>query len=133
MENAGAAVATNVRVETVDRLMSIHGFHRLDFLKIDVEGSDFDVLLGAKSALSSGAIRCVQFEYGSSWKLSGHTLCAAVRFLESYGYACYLITPRGLCPYDFRMYGELFVYANFVAFDKTCVSWAEGMRREACG
>lgn len=42
-----------VEVSTVDREVSAHGLARLDFLKIDVEGFELDVIDGAAQAIAS--------------------------------------------------------------------------------
>ena len=41
-----------VRVETIDELVGGEGLKRLDFVKLDVEGSEVDVLEGARSAIA---------------------------------------------------------------------------------
>ena len=41
------------------------GIDRIDFLKIDVEGSEYKVLKGFERALQSNTIHCIQFEYGA--------------------------------------------------------------------
>ena len=52
----------DVEVETVDRYCSTHGIDRIDFLKIDVEGFEDDVLDGATSMLKDHRIGFVLFE-----------------------------------------------------------------------
>ena len=52
----------DVEVETVDRYCSTHGIERIDFLKIDVEGFEDDVLEGATSMLKDHRIGFVLFE-----------------------------------------------------------------------
>jgi FkbM family methyltransferase len=36
----------------------------VDFLKLDIEGMEYDALIGLKGALSDGKIQVIQFEYG---------------------------------------------------------------------
>ena len=52
----------DVDVDTVDRYCSTHGVERIDFLKIDVEGFEDEVLNGATSMLKSHKIGFVLFE-----------------------------------------------------------------------
>ncbi len=40
------------------------GIERIDFLKIDVEGGEYDVLMGFSDMLGRGTIGLIQFEYG---------------------------------------------------------------------
>ena len=52
----------DVEVDTVDRYCSTRGIDRIDFLKIDVEGFEDDVLKGATSMLKDHRIGFVLFE-----------------------------------------------------------------------
>ena len=52
----------DVDVDTVDRYCSTHGVERIDFLKIDVEGFEDEVLQGATSMLKNLNIGFVLFE-----------------------------------------------------------------------
>lgn len=53
-----------VDVRTVDDVMQEEGIDFVHFLKIDVEGHDFEVLKGARQALSSSRIAIIQVEVG---------------------------------------------------------------------
>ena len=52
----------DVEVDTVDRYCSTHSVERIDFLKIDVEGFEDEVLKGATSMLKNHKIGFVLFE-----------------------------------------------------------------------
>ncbi|MDA0204994.1 MAG: FkbM family methyltransferase [Acidobacteria bacterium] len=54
----------SVEVETLDAFCRRKGIDRIDYLKIDAEGSDLDVLLGAQRLLSDGSIYMVECECG---------------------------------------------------------------------
>jgi FkbM family methyltransferase len=47
---------------TIDGYCNSHNISRIDFLKIDVEGFEYDVLKGASQMLTKKAIGCIQFE-----------------------------------------------------------------------
>jgi FkbM family methyltransferase len=53
-----------VAVETLDRWSGSVGLDRIDFLKIDTEGHDLDVLRGGVKRLASGAVGIVEVEAG---------------------------------------------------------------------
>ncbi len=56
-------VSHAVEVTTIDAYMAKAGIDVIDFLKIDTEGFDINVLRGAKGALDKGAIKTIQFEF----------------------------------------------------------------------
>ncbi len=56
-------VSHTVEVTTIDAYMAKTGTGIVDFLKIDTEGFDINVLRGAKGALDRGAIKAIQFEF----------------------------------------------------------------------
>ena len=56
-------VSHTVQTTTLDAYMASNGIEQIDFLKIDTEGFDINVLRGATGALSRGAIKAIQFEF----------------------------------------------------------------------
>lgn len=54
-----------VEIQTVDGFLSENAIDRIDFLKIDAEGYDLEVLKGAEQALRGGRIRLVTGRSGS--------------------------------------------------------------------
>jgi len=59
-ENAFKTVLT--RVSTVDRFCQENSIARIDIMKIDVEGFELEVLLGAQGMLVNGKISVIQLE-----------------------------------------------------------------------
>lgn len=53
----------SIKTKTVDQILEEEGIGIVDFLKIDVEGHELKVLRGADTALKSGRIRMIQFEF----------------------------------------------------------------------
>ncbi|MBK8024283.1 MAG: FkbM family methyltransferase [Chloroflexi bacterium] len=56
-----------VKVDTLDDYCARNAVESIDYLKIDVEGYEMEVMLGAESLLSSGQIGLIHFEYGDQW------------------------------------------------------------------
>lgn len=54
--------AVSVRVETLDGYCQRQGIDMIDFLKVDTQGNDLNVLRGAQGLLSSGSIHFVAVE-----------------------------------------------------------------------
>lgn len=93
LDSAGGAA---VPITTLDRVMFERKVPRLDFLKIDVEGMEFEVLLGARESLAtSGPL--VYFET----LLQGDDSLGASRFariqhlLQSHGYELFAVNRAG--------------------------------------
>ena len=77
---AAGAGALPIQIETIDAVLGDNG---AAVLKIDVEGSELQVLRGAQCALKSGRIRHVVFEdFGGGGS-------EAAQLLESFGYRVY--------------------------------------------
>ncbi|TCT04601.1 FkbM family methyltransferase [Aquabacter spiritensis] len=110
------AKAVAVPVTTLDIEMQTRGVERIDFLKIDAEGFDLNVLRGAAGYLGGQRIRVLQFEYNAPWALAGGTIQAAFRLLEGNGYKVRLLMRDGLFIVNPAMAGEYFRYGNYVAY-----------------
>ncbi|NBD18239.1 MAG: FkbM family methyltransferase [Cyanobacteria bacterium] len=109
------AIPKLVKTITLDDEISTRNYNYIDFLKIETEGWDLNVLRGAASLLDQKKIGVIQFEYGSGWLKAGNTLAAAYSLLESYGYQVFLLKSSGLHILDYSLYGDFFRYSNFVA------------------
>ncbi len=124
-ESARGAVA--VGVTTLDH--EANSWPLIDLLKIDAEGYDALVLAGARGLLERHGICVLTFEYNESWRRSGSTLGATLRFLDDLGYTCCLVSPNGLRAFDYELWGEFFEYANFAAFRREDRALVESLLR----
>ena len=91
----------------------------IDFLKLDVEGAEYDALLGFKNTIKHGAIKAVQFEYGYINISTKKLLVDYYNFFEANGYIVGKIFPKLV---EFRKYHfkyEDFIGPNFIAVKKT--------------
>jgi FkbM family methyltransferase len=85
-----------VEVETLDRMCSLHQINKIDFLKIDVEGNELNVLKGAKELLDHHKVTVVQFEYGATFPDAGVLLYDVMRLLTAAGYVLFRLYYQGL-------------------------------------
>lgn len=79
---------TSCQVEcvTIDSLFSELGLSKIDYLKIDTEGAEFDILKGSESTLKNQKIDYVQIEYGGTYQDAGYTLSDIVSYMNGFGY-----------------------------------------------
>eukprot|EP00808_Paulinella_micropora_P014227 g76763.t1 len=78
-----------VEITTVDKLLEQEKIDRVDFLSIDAEGHDSQVIEGMKHSLSHAKIRVFEFEYNifGMWKIVD--LDKVVDKLDMYNYECF--------------------------------------------
>lgn len=82
-----------IRVEPLDDIFTNGPFKgEIDFLKIDVEGADYEVLKGADKLLTEKKIKFIQVEHSDHIKLSGHSWAELVEYVRSKGYDVYDFT-----------------------------------------
>jgi FkbM family methyltransferase len=80
----------------LDAYCRTRGIKKIDFMKIDVEGGDLEVLLGAEGLLRQRAVRFVQFEYNHRWVFSRAFLRDVFELVGPYGYSVGKLTPTGV-------------------------------------
>jgi len=102
-----------------DDFVREHAIEQIDFLKIDIEGAEYDALLGFEETIKQGKIKAVQFEYGYINITTKKLLIDFYAFLEKYGYVLGKIFPKKV---EFRKYEykyEDFLGPNFIAIKKS--------------
>lgn len=93
---------------TVRRLDSL--FEEIDFLKIDVEGLEFEVL----QSLGDIRPKIIQFEYNHHHLLRGQSLYSIASLLS--GYRLYRLLPHGLMEVDpTKAVHNVYMFSNVVA------------------
>ena len=80
--NAGNEVTKRtINIITLDEYIQKNNLEFIDFIKIDVEGYEPEVIFGAANSLKLGIINCIQFEYGGTWQNSNYKLTDVLQFL----------------------------------------------------
>ncbi len=101
---------------TLDTFCEEQGIREIDFLKIDTEGAELDVLRGAASLFRARRIRILQFEYGGTYLDSRITLKQIWELLRESSYSVFRIIPEGLLHVpQWRDALENYRYANYIA------------------
>ncbi|NET44185.1 FkbM family methyltransferase [Okeania sp. SIO2B3] len=116
-----------ILLTTLDAYCQRWQIKRINFLKIDVEGSELDVLKGATKMLQSGKIDYLQFEYGNTFKDAGISLKAVFEFLQQYRYSLFKILPNQLdYKPEFLPADEDWQWCNFLAVNERFISGVLG-------
>jgi FkbM family methyltransferase len=111
--------AVRVPVVTLDGFFAEEGrrfpFSEIDFLKIDTEGYEYNVLVGARETIRRMRPRFVQLEFNWHQLFSGHSLWVLSELLP--GYATHQLLPYGRRLYRVdpkRPESNFYYYSNFV-------------------
>ena len=118
-----------VLVTTLDRYCNTLEIQRINFIKIDVEGGEMEVIQGAEEFLSKGKIDYIQFEYGGTYLDAKITLEEVFTLLNKYRYSLFKIQPSQLeyIP-NFSSKHENFQYSHFLAVNERLVSKVLGIK-----
>ncbi len=111
-------VSVDVEVSTLDLFLKDQSFDRIDFLKIDTEGFEMDVLNGATHALAKDQIGVIQFEFNALHIGRRQFL---VDFMERLpGHRLYRLLSDGMVALDkLKPYErEIFAFQNIVAIPR---------------
>ena len=112
----GSFYIIDIPVMTLDYYCKSKSIDKIDFLKIDVEGAEYEVLSGATELLKGGKINNIQFEYGNTYPDSGATLKSIYELLTPYKFSLARILPTELLPVK-EWFDKLegFRYSNYLA------------------
>lgn len=104
-----------IQVKTLDDYCRDQEIGGIDFLKIDTEGAEMDVLLGGVGMFARGRILAAQFEYGATWLDARRQLRDVFEFLEGMPYAVGKLMPGGYMLIDrYQPMLDSFNYSNWV-------------------
>jgi FkbM family methyltransferase len=112
-----------------DDFLKEQNIDMVDFLKIDVEGAEYDALLGFENSFKQGKIKAVQFEYGYINISTKKLLIDFYTFFEAHHYMVGKIFPRNV---EFRKYQfkhEDFIGPNFIAVKKSEIGLINLLRK----
>ena len=91
---------------------------KVNIIKIDVDGFDFEVIQGFKEVIKNDK-PCIQFELSKWWLKMGYTLKQAQTFFEDLDYELFYMTDDGFKSFDFIIPDSLFITMNIFAKPKS--------------
>ncbi len=105
-----------VSISTLDHFCQENSIEHIDLVKIDTEGEEYRILVGASNMLEKGAISAIQFEYGGCYEDSKCKLEDVYNMLRSFHYAIYRLLPNGKTQItEWNPSLENFQYSNYIA------------------
>jgi FkbM family methyltransferase len=107
-----------ISIETLDDFCKNENIEEIDFLKIDTEGNEYAVLLGAKEMLQQNKVSVIQFEFNEMNVIS-RVFLKDFYGLISNNFNFYRLQKNALMPLGhYKSHNEIFVWHNLVAVNK---------------
>jgi FkbM family methyltransferase len=106
---------TNIELIKGDDFLIENNITNLDFLKIDIEGAEYDALMGFEKYIARGAIKIIQFEYGYLNISSKKLLIDFYQFFEKHNYKVGKIFPEIVEFREYELKYEDFLGPNYLA------------------
>lgn len=113
------SIVTTGLVRHPESYLKYYDINYIDYLKIDTEGHEYEVLLGFSSLLEQGKIACIQFEYGFINVLTRHLMIDFYKLLEPYGYVIGPLTPTCVDFRNYTIFKEDFQGPDYIAVHKS--------------
>ena len=104
-----------IKIQKIDDFCKRNRIRKIDFLKLDTEGHEFNILNGAKNMIENNSIRFIQFEFGGC-NIDSRTYFQDFFYLLTEKYYIYRILKNELFRIDsYKEIYELFLTTNFLA------------------
>lgn len=113
--HGGSAWAEKVKVQRLDTYLANNEIERVDLLKIDTEGFEYEALLGLGNYLKNGSIHTIQMEFNEMNVMSRRYFKDFWDMLRDY--EIFRLLPHGMLKIDVYspLYCEIFAFQNVIA------------------
>lgn len=109
--------SSEINIDTVDEYCCTQNIDRIDFMKIDTEGFEYNVLSGAKEMIKTGKISFIQFEFNEMNIVNRIFLKDFYELLP--GYEFFRIKRNSIFPLnEYSSKEEIFIIQNLLAVKK---------------
>jgi FkbM family methyltransferase len=109
----------DIEIDELGSFCTQNNISTIDFIKIDTEGNEYAVLLGAKQMLCENKIQIIQFEFNEMNVVSRVFLKDFYDLLLN-NYKIYRLHKNKLFPMEtYHAHNEIFVWHNLVAVNRT--------------
>ncbi|MBT3209366.1 MAG: FkbM family methyltransferase [Bacteroidetes bacterium] len=106
------------------------GLDEIDFVKLDLEGAEYDAIVGFRNLLERKRIKVIQFEYGYINISTKKLLIDFYTLLNEFGYLVGKIFPKIVEFRDYNFMHEDFIGPNFIAVNKNEKELIESFKKK---
>lgn len=111
-------ISVKIVLDSLDEFCNNYKIDSIDFLKIDTEGNELDVLKGGIKMINEGKIKIIQFEFNEMNIISRVFLKDFYQILKDY--RIYRLSEKRLIPlYQYDSTNEIFKFQNMLAIHHT--------------
>lgn len=118
----GVPAQYEIEIRTIDAFAENHRIEHIDLLKIDTEGCEYDILLGASNIIGAGRVKLIQFEFNEMNVISRVLFRDFLNLLRDF--VLFRMLRGGIIRlHEYRpIENELFGYQNILAIHKPYLS-----------
>ena len=107
--------STEVEQDTIDNIIEKKDIKKINFLKLDIEGFEWQALQGTRKALKSNMIDYIQLEYNGTWIDGGGSIKKIFDLCKLNKYDLFIITKNHLLSIpSYHMVLDDFYYCNLL-------------------
>lgn len=103
-----------VETTTVNDYCIENGIPYIDFVKIDAEGGDYDILVGCVVMMAHSKIRFIQIEYGGHYKVANKKFLDVIKIASVLDYKVYSFTGDNYNEVRHEDFIEDYHYENYI-------------------
>lgn len=112
-----------------DDFVEEYGINKIDYLKLDIEGAEYEAITGFEESFKAKKIKAVQFEYGYINISTKKLLIDFYTLFEEYGYVVGKIFPKNVEFRDYDFKYEDFLGPNYIAVDKNETELIDSLKK----
>lgn len=106
------------KIKTAKSYLDTHNINKIDFLKIDTEGFEFNVIKGFGEKLN--IVQIIQFEYGGTFRDAGISLIEIINYLKEIGFNNFsYLNENGT--ETIENFEDHYQYCNIVCYNKNII------------
>lgn len=107
--------------DSIDGFCFSMSIEEIDYMKVDVEGAELDVLNGCPSMMRNKKIKYIQIEYGGTYKDAGITFVQIIQTANLFGYRVYELVKNKFSEVTEENFTEDYRYGVFLLTYLPCL------------